>query len=242
MAAWSLGSDVCNELSFPSSAPSIKRLLPPQSFTRGLNSMKSMLLLVPALRLWTPCLLGLRTYLLSSSSSPLCSPFQVFPGVCDSLSSPPFFFQVKTGGSKQLGSFPLILYPLSCFLSVAAFFLFILLSVSPNWLERNPWSAILKEGSKLWCISTHTNTQPRGLGLLNVLGILVNTAIGTYIRYPWQAHSSTHKHTGETGAPTNELLPTMKSVVLWNWSVVTFNRKLFSTVSFLKASIEAMNR
>lgn len=63
--------DVSNERSFPSSNPSIKRLLPLQSFTRGLIPMKSMLLLVPALRLQTQtCLLGLRAYLLSSSSSP----------------------------------------------------------------------------------------------------------------------------------------------------------------------------
>lgn len=72
-------ADVSNERSFPSSAPSIKRLLPHQSFTRGLISMKSMLLLVPALRLQTPTsLLGLRTYLLSTSSSPPRPPILSF--------------------------------------------------------------------------------------------------------------------------------------------------------------------
>lgn len=86
-------ADVSNERSFPSSAPSIKRLLPLQSFTRGLISMKSKLPLVPALRLQTPsCLLGvarisaLFLFLPSSSSSPfspLRSSFQVFPGVCE---------------------------------------------------------------------------------------------------------------------------------------------------------------
>lgn len=126
--------DVSNEPSFPSSAPNIKRLLPLQSFTRGLISMKSMLLLVPALRLQTPtCLLGLRAYLLSSSSpSPLLPflsfmipPFQVFPGVCESLSSPSFFFQVKTGGSKQPGSFPLL------FIHFLVFFVWLLSRYPP---------------------------------------------------------------------------------------------------------------
>lgn len=88
--------DGSNERCFPSSSPSIKRLLPRQSFTRRLISVKSMRLLVPALWLQTPTsLLGLHMYLLlylllSSSSShslPLCSPFQVFPGVSESLSS-----------------------------------------------------------------------------------------------------------------------------------------------------------
>ena len=40
--------------------------------------------------------------------SPSCSPFQVFPGVCESLSSPSSSFQVETGGSEQPGSFPLL--------------------------------------------------------------------------------------------------------------------------------------
>lgn len=88
--------DGSNERSFPSSSPSIKRLLPHQSFTRRLISVKSMRLLVPALWLQTlTSLSGLHMYLLlylflSSSSShslPLCSPFQVFPGVSESLSS-----------------------------------------------------------------------------------------------------------------------------------------------------------
>lgn len=73
-------------------------------------SMKSMLPLVPTLQLQTPmCLLGPLTYLLSSSSSLsllFCSPFQVFPSVF--VFSSHFFFQVKTGGSKQPGSFPLL--------------------------------------------------------------------------------------------------------------------------------------
>lgn len=90
-------------------------------------------------------------FLLFLPFSPLCSPFQVFPGVCESLSSPSSSFQVKTGGSKQPGSFPLL------FIHFLVFFVWLLslyLSVSPNWVERNPWSTILKEGSQLWCIFT----------------------------------------------------------------------------------------
>lgn len=123
-------ADESNERCFPSSAPSIKRLLPHQSFTRGLISMKSMPRLVPALRLQTPTsLLGLRTYLLSTSSissssshSLLHVPLFKSSQASASLCLPPsFFFQVKTGGSKQPGSFPLLFfYPLSCFLCVAA--------------------------------------------------------------------------------------------------------------------------
>lgn len=57
--AVSLLAEASNERSFPSSAPSIKHLLPLQSFTRRLISVKSMPLLVPAPRLQTPkCLLG----------------------------------------------------------------------------------------------------------------------------------------------------------------------------------------
>lgn len=131
-------ADASNERSFPSSAPSIKRLLPLQSFTRGLISMKSMLLLVPALRLQTPtCLLGLRTYLLSSSSSPLLPPFLsfMFPlfkssQASASLCLPPLSsFKSRQVGANSLAVF---LSFLSTFLFSLSLSLSLYLSVSPN--------------------------------------------------------------------------------------------------------------
>lgn len=164
-------ADVSNERSFPSSAPSIKRLLPLQSFTRGLISMKSKLPLVPALRLQTPsCLLGvarisaLFLFLPSFSSSlfsPLRSPFQVFPGVCEFFVFALFLLSSQDRWEQTAWQFSSPFYPLSCLLCVAALSLSLSprLSVSPNWAERDPWSTILKEGSRLWCI-LHANTQP----------------------------------------------------------------------------------
>lgn len=102
--------------------------------------------------------------------SPLCSPFQVFPGVYESLSSPSFSFQVTTGGSKQPGSFPLLFFsPLSCFLCVAA----LSISLSRCFLQiefrENLDLPFWRRESQLWCIFTHRHTQPRGSGLLNTV-------------------------------------------------------------------------
>lgn len=125
-------ADVSNEQSFPSSAPSIKRLLPLQSFTRRLISMKSMLPLVPAHRLQTPtCLLGLRTYLLSSSSSPPLPPFHSFMLPFSSLPRRLrvfvfflFLLSSQDRWEQTAWQFSSPFYPLSCFLCVAALSLY----------------------------------------------------------------------------------------------------------------------
>lgn len=97
---------------------------------------------------------------LSSSSShslPLCSPFQVFPGVSESLSS--LLFLSSRGRWEQTAwQFSLFFFSLFTFLfSVCGCSLCVFLSrrfyFSPNWVERKPWSTILKEWSRLWCVS-----------------------------------------------------------------------------------------
>lgn len=120
-------ADVSNERSFPSSAPSIKRLLPHQSFTRGLISMKSMLLLVPALRLQTPTsLLGLRTYLLSTSPPrpPILSfmfPFSSLPRRLRVFVFSLFLLSSQDRWEQTAWQFSSFFFnPLSCFLCVAA--------------------------------------------------------------------------------------------------------------------------
>lgn len=159
-------ADVSNEPSFPSSAPSIKRLLPHQSFTRGLISMKSMLPLVPALRLQTPTkpfgashISALYLFLSSSSSrSLLYVPLFKSSQASASLCLLPLFSPFK---SRQVGANSLAVF-LSLFIRFLVFCVWLLslypsLAASlfpPNWVERRPWSTILKEGSQLWCIFT----------------------------------------------------------------------------------------
>lgn len=170
-------ADVSNERSFPSSAPSIKRLLPHQSFTRGLISMKSMLLLVPALRLQTPTsLLGLHTYLLSTSSSPspplppifsFMFPFSSLPRRLGVFVFSLFLLSSQDRWEQTAWQFSSPFYPLSCFPCVCSLYPSLTASLfPPNWVERKPWSTILKEGSQLWCIFLPTDTQPHGFGLL----------------------------------------------------------------------------
>lgn len=135
-------------------------------------SMKSMLLLVPALQLQTQtCLLGLRAYLLSSSSSPPLPPFLsfLFPFFKPSQASASLCLRsLSSFKSRQVGPNSLAVF--LSFLSTSLFSfhgcsLFypssFYLSVSSNWAERDPWSTILKEERQLWCVfHTQTHSAP----------------------------------------------------------------------------------
>ena len=190
--------DASNERSFPSSAPSIKRLLPLQSFTRGLISMKSMLLLVPALRLQTPtCLLGLRTYLLSSSSSslsllyvPLFKSSQASAGLCLLLRS--------SFKSRQVGANSLAVFLSFFFLSTFLFsFCGCSLSLYLSFFSKLRWEKSLIyhfEGGKSALVYFYT--QPHGFGLLYMyIDTQTNTVIKTYT-----LHNNTGAHWIKTAA------------------------------------------
>lgn len=172
-AVWCFSAlaDVSNEQTFPTNSPTIKRLLPRQSFTRGLISMKSMLLLVPALRLQTPTsLLGpahvSALYLFQASSSshspPFMFPFSSLPRrlrvfVFSPLSS----FKSRQVGANSLAVFSPLLFihflvfcVCGCVLSIshsASMFLQIELKESLD-------QPFLKEGNQLWCIFTRKHT------------------------------------------------------------------------------------
>lgn len=153
MSTPSLPASPVSNVSFHSSR------LPGDSF-----SVKSMLALVPVLRLQTlTCLLGaVHAYLCSSSSSPplpLSVPLFKSSQASERLCLFPvfyyFFFQGETGGSKQPGSFSSSFYLLSCFLFAAALSIPFLLSISlvlqieqREILDR---STVLREQSQLCC-------------------------------------------------------------------------------------------
>lgn len=113
--------DVSNERSHPSSSPSIKRLLPRQSFTRRLISVKSMRLLVPALWLQTPTSLSGAAHgsaplplplLLFLPFSPFMSPFSSLPRRLGVFVFSPLSFKSRQVGANSLAVFPLLFFPL----------------------------------------------------------------------------------------------------------------------------------
>lgn len=143
-------ADVSNERSFPSSVPSIKRLLPLQSFTRGLilyevdaaacSSASASNADVP---FGAAHISALFLFLSSSSShsllfAPLFKSSQASASLClFSLSS----FKSRQVGPNSLAVFPLFLIHFLVFfprlLSLSLSLSFYLL-VSPNCTERNP--------------------------------------------------------------------------------------------------------
>lgn len=174
----SLLADVTNERSFPSSAPSIKCLLPHQSFTRGLISMKSMLLLVPALQLQTATShLGLCTYLLSTSSSPspplppifsFMFPFSSLPRCLRVFVFSLFLLSSQDRWEQTAWQFSSPFYPLSCFPCVAALSIplslplcFLQIELKEN-LDLPFWRREVSFGA----FFLPTDTQPHGFGLL----------------------------------------------------------------------------
>lgn len=103
----------------------------------------------------------------SSHSLPLCSPFQVFPGVSESLSSL-LFLSSRDRWEQTAWQFSLFFsLLLTFFFSTWGCSLCISLSrsfyFSPNWVERKPWSTILKEQRQLWCIFNQ-QTEPCEFG------------------------------------------------------------------------------
>lgn len=134
-------ADASNERSFPSSAPSIKRLLPLQSFTRGLILYKvkapacsSAVASNTRCAFWGSsniCSLPFSSPHLFLLFTSFCSPFQVFPGVSV---SPPFLLSSQDRWEQTGWQFSSLFNPLSCFLSVAVLPLSLPfhLSVSPN--------------------------------------------------------------------------------------------------------------
>lgn len=113
-------ADGSNERSFPSSSPSIKRLLPRQSFTRRLISVKSMRLLVPALlasnadkpfgaaHVSAPLPLPLLLFL---PFSPFVFPFSSLPRRLRVFVFAPLSFKSRQVGANSLAVFPLFSSP-----------------------------------------------------------------------------------------------------------------------------------
>lgn len=113
-------ADGSNERSFPSSSPSIKRLLPRQSFTRRLISVKSMRLLVPALlasnadkpfgaaHVSAPLPLPLLLFL---PFSPFVFPFSSLPRRLRVFVFAPLSFKSRQVGANSLAVFPLFFSP-----------------------------------------------------------------------------------------------------------------------------------
>lgn len=126
--------------------------------------------LFPALRLQTPTkpfgashISALYLFLSSSSSrSLLYAPLFKSSQASASLCLLPLFSPFK---SRQVGANSLAVF-LSLFIRFLVFCVWLLslypsLAASlfpPNWVERRPWSTILKEGSQLWCIFTGKHT------------------------------------------------------------------------------------
>lgn len=154
MRLWlvSVLADASNERSCPSSTPSIKRLLPLQSFTRGLilyEAKAAACSRASASNTDVPSgaahISALFLFLAPSSfPSTFHSSFQVFPGV---FVFARFLLSSRDRWEQKAWQFSSPLHPLHCFLSplLLSFFL----CGFPNWAERRPWSTILKEGSEM---------------------------------------------------------------------------------------------
>lgn len=188
--------DVSNERSHPSSSPSIKRLLPRQSFTRRLISVKSMRLLVPALWLQTPTSLSGAAHgsaplplplLLFLPFSPFMFPFSSLPRRLGVFVFAPLSFKSRQVGANSLAVFPLLFSLFTFLFSVCGCSLYFPHSFyfSPNWVERKPWSTILKEWSRLWCVSffflVPANREPCRFGWLQISS--TKTEIKIYTLY-----------------------------------------------------------
>lgn len=193
--------DVSNERSFPSSSPSIKRLLPHQSFTRRLISVKSMRLLVPALlasnadkpfgaahvsaALPLPLLLFLPFF-------PFMFPFSSLPRCLRVFVFSPLSFKSRQVGANSLAVFPpFFSSSLSCFLCVAALSVFPCRAASTflqielrESLDQPFWRSEVGFG-----VFLPTNRELYGFGRLQISS--TNTQIKIYTLY-YATHPPKH--------------------------------------------------